>query len=77
MYHSDPFNSPSHYTHCKIEPLDFITANKLDFLEGNIVKYVSRYKRKDGVNDLKKARVYLDRLIERETEEAQRERPPF
>ena len=55
-----------HYTACGIEPLDFIVANNMDFLEGNIIKYIARYKRKNGLEDLAKARHYLDRLIERE-----------
>ena len=48
-----------------IEPIDFITSNNLDFLEGNVVKYVSRWRHKDGVRDLKKAQQYLQWLIER------------
>ena len=55
-----------HYTACAIQPIDFIRANNMDFLEGNIVKYVARYKRKNGLEDLSKARQYLDWLIERE-----------
>ncbi len=58
--------NPKHYNELKSEPLDYIIANELDFLEGNIVKYVSRYTYKGGVNDLLKARTYLERLIERE-----------
>lgn len=55
--------NPSHYDSA-ITPLQYIEANNLDFLEGNIVKYVSRFKRKNGVEDLKKAEFYLKRLIE-------------
>ncbi|MDM8214766.1 DUF3310 domain-containing protein [Desulfovibrio piger] len=55
--------SPLHYARWKIEPLEFISRNKLDFLRGNIIKYIMRYDAKNGVEDLKKARVYLDRLI--------------
>jgi cobalamin biosynthesis Co2+ chelatase CbiK len=55
-----------HYTACAIEPIDFITANGFDFLEGNVIKYVSRYKHKNGLEDLAKARDYLNRLIDRE-----------
>lgn len=57
--------SPNHYSRWKIEPLDFIMANDLDFLRGNIIKYIMRYDAKNGVEDLKKARVYLDKLIEK------------
>ena len=56
----------SHYMACKIQPIDFIVANSMDFLEGNIIKYVARYKNKNGLEDLAKARHYLDMLIERE-----------
>mgnify|MGYP005997390663 FL=1 len=61
------FQNPRHYTdNFGIEPIDFIKANEMDFLEGNIIKYVSRYPHKGGVKDLKKAQVYLNWLIERE-----------
>jgi hypothetical protein len=52
-----------HYVKCAIQPLDYIMANKLGFVEGNIVKYATRWQDKDGVVDLKKARDYLDKLI--------------
>jgi hypothetical protein len=54
----------AHYATKAIQPWDFIIANNLGYLEGNIVKYVSRWKDKGGVEDLKKARHYLDKLIE-------------
>ncbi len=60
--------NPNHYNKCKIEPLEYIIQNKLDFLQGNIVKYVTRYPYKGGYEDLIKARKYLDKLIEREYE---------
>jgi hypothetical protein len=47
----------------KLECWDVILDQEMDFLEGNILKYVWRYKEKNGVADLKKARVYLDKLI--------------
>ena len=49
-----------------IQPWDFIVANDLGFLEGNIVKYITRYKEKGGVVDLQKAKHYLEKLIELE-----------
>jgi len=58
--------NPDHYSGLAIEPLDYIIANKMDFLEGNIIKYVTRYPNKGGVDDLIKARNYIDKLIERE-----------
>lgn len=56
-----------HYMDSKIQPWDFIAANNLDFFQGNIIKYVARYKEKGGVEDLDKARHYLEKLIELET----------
>jgi hypothetical protein len=47
-----------------IQPWDYITLNRLGYLEGNVIKYVTRYKEKNGVRDLEKARHYLDKLIE-------------
>ena len=45
-----------HYKQHAIQPWDFILANGLSFLEGNIVKYICRYKHKNGIEDLEKAR---------------------
>ena len=53
-----------HYIEKSIQPWDYIIANKMGYLEGNIIKYVSRYKEKGGVEDLIKAAHYLDKLIE-------------
>ena len=61
----DYVNRPKHYTSGSIECLDFIEAWELDFREGNVVKYVVRAPYKGSqLEDLKKARFYLDRLIE-------------
>jgi hypothetical protein len=46
-----------------IQPIDYITANNLDFLHGNVIKYVSRWQGKDGLRDLDKAMDYLQRII--------------
>jgi hypothetical protein len=62
----DPVNSPSHYTSGKIEVIDFIEDQKLGFCLGNTVKYVARAGKKDPsktIEDLEKARWYLDREI--------------
>jgi len=59
--------SGSHYKDRAIQPWDYIIANDLGFLEANVVKYVTRYKAKNGIKDLEKARHYLDKLIEVET----------
>ena len=66
---NDPVTHPSHYTSGKIEVIDFITDQNLDFCLGNVVKYVSRAGKKEEegktitekqIEDLKKARFYLD-----------------
>lgn len=54
---------PDHYKQGDIEVIDFILDQNFNYLEGNIVKYVSRYKLKNGVEDLKKAEWYLRELI--------------
>jgi hypothetical protein len=56
-------NTPDHYN-MEIQPIEYIMRNNLGFCEGNIVKYISRYKEKGGLSDLEKARHYLDLLIE-------------
>ena len=68
IHEDEEVTNPKHYDRVGfgIQPLEYITANELDFLEGNIIKYVSRYPHKGGVNDLLKARTYLEKLIERE-----------
>ena len=58
-----------HYQNMKIQPVEFIHANNLDFLEGSVVKYVSRHRRKNGVEDLKKAKHFLELLIQLEYED--------
>jgi len=61
MTHTDNIN-PEHYTQ-GIECIDYITSKNMSFLEGNVVKYVTRYKMKNGLEDLKKAQWYLNRII--------------
>lgn len=56
----------SHYKDMAIQPVEYIHANKLGYIEGNIIKYVSRWRRKNGIADLEKARHYIDLLIELE-----------
>ena len=55
--------SPSYYGDYVIKPIDFIVNNDIPFAEGCIIKYVVRWKQKNGIEDLKKAKVYLDKLI--------------
>jgi len=52
-----------HYKSMKFQPLEYIMANGMNFCEGSVIKYVSRWHSKGGVEDLKKARHYLDILI--------------
>ena len=60
----------SHYKTQAIQPWDYVAANGLGFFEGNVVKYVTRWRDKGGVEDLRKARHYIDKLIELETKDA-------
>lgn len=53
-----------HYKSKAIQPVDYILANALNFCEGNVVKYVTRWRDKGGVQDLEKAKHYLEFLIE-------------
>lgn len=69
---NDVVNHPSHYTDGQIEVIDFIEDKNLNFHRGNAVKYISRAGKKDPnkeVEDLKKARWYLDREIKKMTGE--------
>lgn len=58
--------SGDHYKNMKIQPMEYILANNIGFAEGAVIKYVSRWKNKNGIDDLKKARHVLDFLIEYE-----------
>lgn len=63
---NDKVNNPAHYTAGGIETLDYIKAKVSDYPSyavGNILKYVSRYEHKNGIEDLKKAQFYLNDLI--------------
>lgn len=65
----DVVNHPDHYTSGGIETIDFIKAKLseeqfMGYLAGNITKYTSRFQAKNGVEDLKKARWYINKLIE-------------
>lgn len=60
----------SHYKDMKIQPVEFIVQNNIGYIEGNIIKYVCRYKNKNGIQDLEKAKHYLEMLIEYEKEKS-------
>lgn len=56
----------SHYKNLKIQPVEYIHANNIGYFEGNVIKYVTRWRTKNGVADLEKAKHYIDLLIEQE-----------
>ena len=53
----------SHYKDMAIQPIEYILGNELGYVEGAVIKYVSRWKTKSGIEDLRKARHFLDLLI--------------
>lgn len=56
----------THYKDLKIQPIEYIHANKLGYIEGNIVKYITRHKEKNGAEDIKKIIHYCELLLELE-----------
>ena len=56
----------NHYKDLPIQPVEFIHANAIGYFEGNVIKYVSRWRKKNGVADLEKAKHYIELLIELE-----------
>lgn len=54
----------NHYRNKAIQPVEFIFANNIPFIEGNIIKYITRYKEKGGQKDLLKCIHYIDLLVE-------------
>ena len=59
-----------HYKTMAIQPVEYIHKNGIPFIEGCVIKYVSRWRNKGGVEDLRKARHFLDMLIAMETGDA-------
>lgn len=59
-----------HYKKLKIQPVEYIMANNIPYMEGNVVKYVTRWRDKGGIADLEKAMHYLQMLIEQEKKNA-------
>ena len=56
-----------HYKGCKIQPVDYIHANGLDYLEGNVIKYITRHRTKgEGRKDIEKAIHYAQLILEME-----------
>ena len=56
-----------HYKKMKIQPVEFIHANNIPFIEGCIIKYAARWRDKGGIKDLEKIKHFTDLLIELET----------
>jgi hypothetical protein len=54
----------NHYLKYKIQPVEFIIKNNIGFVEGNIIKYILRFKDKGGIADLEKAKHYIELLID-------------
>ena len=60
----------SHYKDMAIQPIEYIHKNGLGFCEGNVVKYITRWKTKNGIEDLKKVIHYAELLIQMEQDNA-------
>ena len=56
----------NHYKDLAIQPVEYIHANGIGYFEGNVIKYVSRWRAKNGIKDLEKAKHYIELLIELE-----------
>lgn len=54
----------NHYKELPIQPVEYIYANNIGYFEGNVIKYVTRWKEKGGIKDLEKAKHYIDLLIQ-------------
>jgi hypothetical protein len=60
-----------HYKKLAIQPWDYVLANNLGYMEGSVIKYISRWREKNGLEDLEKCRHFLNKLIEHEQEKKQ------
>jgi len=58
--------SGNHYKDCGIQPIEYIHANNLSYLEGNVIKYTTRHSKKNGKQDILKAIHYLELILEME-----------
>ena len=54
---------PDHYGGSEIDVIDFCQANNLDFMQGNVIKYITRYRKKNGLEDIRKAVEYINRIL--------------
>ena len=66
MKASETQQGGDHYKRYAIQPTEFIHKNGLDFIQGNVIKYVMRYRDKNGKQDLLKAKHYIELLLEYE-----------
>jgi len=64
----DNIKDPKHYSRWKIEPVQFMMENEIPYVEGNVIKYIMRWRYKGGLEDLHKAQEYLNILIKNELE---------
>jgi len=67
---TDPLSNQiggDHYKSLAIQPVAYIHANKIPFIEGSIIKYVTRWRNKGGLKDLEKAKHFIDLLIQLES----------
>lgn len=62
----------THYKNLAIQPIEYIHANNIPYIEGNVIKYISRWRSKNGLQDLEKARHYIEMLIEFEQAKSER-----
>ena len=58
-----------HYKDMVIQPVEFIHRNRIGYMEGNAIKYLCRWRSKNGIEDLKKAKHYIDLLIALESKQ--------
>jgi len=64
----------NHYKGFHIQPYEFISKNDLSFFQGNVIKYVCRYKNKAGIQDLEKIKHYCDLEIKKLTDDKAKKR---
>ena len=55
--------NPDHYGGSEIDVIDFCQVNNLDFMQGNVIKYITRYRKKNGLEDVRKAVEYINRIL--------------
>ena len=62
-----------HYKKYSIQPVEFIMENNLDYCQANVIKYITRFRDKNGVEDLRKAKHYVEMLMEFELKQLKEE----